>query len=225
MGLAASEGSRRSARSARLSRVIPPNALCWPAPERNKGPILEVLRRILPRRGRVLEVASGSGQHVVYFAEHLPELAFLPSDLDDRHLESIRAWIAHGALKNVESPRHLDVCSPDYGVGVVDAMIGANLLHISPWSCAEGLFDGARRHLLPGGVLALYGPFHVGGEPTAESNAAFDAELRRRDPSWGVRDVDALMPLATRAGLALRERVTMPSNNQMLIFDKPATKK
>lgn len=199
--------------------------MLWPAPERNKGPILEVLRRILPPHGRVLELASGSGQHVVFFAEHLPELTFLPSDLDPRHLESIRAWIAHRALPNVEAPRRLDVCAADYGVGNVEAMFGANLLHIAPWSCAEGVFAGARRHLLPGGVLALYGPFHVGGKPTADSNAAFDADLRARDPRWGVRDVDALGVLADHAGLVLRERVAMPANNQMLIFDKPATQK
>jgi len=205
--------------------VTPSNALCWPAPERNKGPILEVLQRILPRRGRVLELASGSGQHVVFFAEHLPELTFLPSDLDESHLESIRAWIAHHALPNVEPPQRLDVCAADYGVGSVDAIFGANLLHIAPWMCAEGVFAGARRHLLPGGVLALYGPFHVGGRPTAESNAAFDADLRRRDPRWGVRDVDAIGALAEEAGLVPRERVAMPANNQILIFDKPAAQK
>ena len=203
----------------------PPAALHWPAPERNRGPILEVLRRILPRRGRVLELASGSGQHVVFFAEHLRELVFLPSDLETRHLESVRAWTAYRALPNVAAPRQLDVCAADYGIEAVDAMFAANLLHIAPWSCAEGVFAGARRHLLPGGVLALYGPFHVGGKPTAESNAAFDADLRRRDPRWGVRDVDALGALAEHAGLVLRERVPMPANNQMLIFDKPAAQK
>jgi SAM-dependent methyltransferase len=205
--------------------MIPSNALCWPAPERNKGPILEVLQRILPRRGRVLELASGSGQHVVFFAESLPELTFLPSDLDEAHVESIRAWIAHHALANVEAPRRLDVCAADYGVGSVDAIFAANMLHIEPWSCTEGVFAGARRHLLPGGLLVLYGPFHVGGKPTAESNAAFDADLRRRDPRWGVRDVDAVGALAERAGLVCRERVPMPANNQILIFDKPAAQK
>jgi SAM-dependent methyltransferase len=206
---------------ATLARVTPRDALCWPAPERNKAAILEVLRRILPRRGRVLELASGSGQHVVYFARHLPELAFLPSDIDPRHLDSIRAWIAQTPLENVEAPRQLDVCAADYGIGEVDAIFGANLLHISPWSCSEGLFDGARRHLAAGGVLALYGPFHVGGRPTAESNATFDADLRRRDPSWGVRDVDAVTALASRAGLVLRERIDMPANNQILVYEKP----
>lgn len=204
-----------------LVAVMAP-ALSWPAPERNKVPIVDALRRVLPRHGRVLEIASGSGQHVVYFAQQLPDLRFLPSDLDDAHLDSIRAWIADSALTNVEAPRRLDVCADDYGVGHVEAMFAANLLHIAPWPVAERLFDGARRHLSPGGVLVLYGPFHIGGQPTAASNATFDADLRRRDPRWGVRDLEAVAELGTGAGLVLAERLAMPANNQLLVFRQPS---
>ena len=195
--------------------------LCWPAPERNKEPIAQVLARVLPPQGRVLELASGSGQHVAHFAQQLPHLRFLPSDLEPSHLESIRAWTAE--LDNVEPPLLLDVCVDDYGVGAVEAMFCANLLHIAPWRCAEGLFRGTRRHLLPGGPLILYGPYHIDGLPTAASNAAFDADLRQRDPSWGVRDFEAVAALARSAGLSLEERVPMPANNQLLVFRKPPT--
>lgn len=194
--------------------------LCWPAPERNKEPILQVLARVLPRQGRVLELASGSGQHVAHFAQHLPQLRFMPSDLEQSHLASIRAWTAE--LSNVEPPLLLDVCSEDYGMGAVEAMFCANLLHIAPWRCAEGLFLGTRPHLLPGGLLILYGPYHIDGRATAPSNAVFDADLRQRDPSWGVRDFEAVAALAVSAGLSLEERVPMPANNQLLIFRKPA---
>ncbi len=194
----------------------------WPAPERNKEPILAVLARVLPASGTVLELASGSGQHAVHFARHLPALRFLPSDMESEHLASIGAWVAEAALPNLEPPRQLDVCAPDYGVGEVDAIFNANLLHIAPWQCAEGLLAGARRHLRPGGVLVLYGPYHIGGQPTADSNAAFDSSLRARDPRWGVRDLEAVVELASGAGLQLEERVAMPANNQLLVFRKPA---
>jgi SAM-dependent methyltransferase len=195
--------------------------LCWPAPERNKDPILQVLARVLPPQGRVLELASGSGQHVAHFAQHLPRLSFLPSDLEQSHLASIRAWTAE--LSNVEPPVLLDVCAEDYGTGAVEAMFCANLVHIAPWRCAEGVFRGTRRHLVPGGLLILYGPYHIDGRPTAPSNAAFDADLRKRDPSWGVRDFEAVAALAESAGLGLEERVPMPANNQLLVFRKPVT--
>jgi hypothetical protein len=194
---------------------------CWPAPERNKEPILAVLARVLPAAGQLLELASGSGQHAVHFARHLPGLTLQPSDLDPEHLESIRAWVREAALPNLREPLQIDVCSSDYGVGTVDAIFNANLLHISPWECAHGLFEGARRHLRAGGPLVLYGPYHIGGQPTAPSNAAFDADLRLRDARWGVRDLEAVCALAERAGLRLVERVEMPANNQLLVFRAP----
>lgn len=192
--------------------------LSWPAPERNKEPILGVLARVLPAAGQVLELASGTGQHAVFFATHLPGLTFLPSDIEPANLESIRAWVRDAGLANLREPMPLDVGSGDWGVGKVDAIFSANLLHISPWESAVALFDGVSRHLAPSGVLVLYGPYRVGGEHTAPSNAAFDADLRQRNPRWGVRDVEAVVDLAEHAKLALAERIEMPANNQMLVF-------
>lgn len=196
--------------------------LVWGAPERNKQPIAEVLARVLPASGVLLEIASGSGQHVVHFAGRLPQLTFQPSDVDPANLSSIRAWVAEAQLSNLRAPLALDVRSGDWGVGAVDAIFNANMIHIAPWDCALGLMQGAARHLVDGGVLVLYGPFHIGGKPTAPSNAAFDADLRRRDPRWGVRDLGEVTALAEQCGLVLEERVPMPANNQTLVFRKRA---
>lgn len=194
----------------------------WPAPERNKEAILEVLRRVLPSAGRVLEISSGSGQHVMHFARHLPHLEFQPSDVDDDNLASIRAWRRDEALANVLEPVRLDVLEPAWPVGPCAAAFNANMIHIAPWACAEGLFAGLGRHLAPGGVFVLYGPFRVGGAHTAPSNEAFDADLRQRDPAWGVRDLEAVEALARAQGLVLHERVPMPANNQSLVFWRDA---
>jgi SAM-dependent methyltransferase len=191
---------------------------CWPAPERNKGPILEVLRRVLPARGVALEIASGSGQHAAYFAAQLPELVWQPSDVDEVNLASIRSWVAEAAGSNLRAPLELDVCASDWGVGLVDAVFNANMIHISPWECCAGLIAGAGRHLAPDGVLVMYGPYRVGGAHTAKSNADFDASLKARDARWGVRDCEAVAALALEEGLALEERVEMPANNQVLVF-------
>jgi SAM-dependent methyltransferase len=190
----------------------------WPAPERNKGPIVDVLRRVLPKAGRVLEISSGSGQHVVHFARQLPGLVFQPSDVDPDNLASIRAWRHDEQLANVLEPVRLDVLEESWPVGPFDAAFNANMIHIAPWACAEGLFRGVGRHLGKGGVFVLYGPFRIGGAHTAESNAEFDADLRQRDPAWGVRDLEAVEALAREQGLELRERVPMPANNQCLVF-------
>lgn len=190
----------------------------WPAPERNKGPILDVLQRVFPAAGRVLEISSGSGQHVVHFARHLPALEFQPSDIDEENLASIRAWLRDEPLDNVHQPTRLDVLDAVWPIGPIEAAFNANMIHIAPWACAEGLFAGLGRHLLPKGVFVLYGPFRIDGAHTAPSNEAFDADLRRRDPAWGVRDLEAVEALANQRGLVLTERVTMPANNQCLIF-------
>jgi hypothetical protein len=194
--------------------------LIWGAPERNKQPIFEVLARVLPASGTVLEIASGSGQHVVHFAAGMPHLTFQPSDVDPENLASIRAWSSEARLSNLRAPLELDVCAGDWGVGRVDAIFNANMIHIAPWACAIGLFRGAARHLASKGVLVTYGPYHIHGKPTSPSNAAFDEDLRRRDPSWGVRDLDAVTALAEECGLALEERIAMPANNQTLVFRK-----
>jgi hypothetical protein len=194
--------------------------LIWGAPERNKDAIFDVLSRVLPASGVVLEIASGSGQHVVHFAARLPHLTFQPSDVDPANIASIRAWSDESNLANVRSPLDLDVCAPDWGVGSVEAIFNANMIHISPWACAIGLFQGAARHLVSSGVLVLYGPFHIDGKATAPSNAVFDADLRHRDPSWGVRELGMVTALAEQNGLVLEERVAMPANNQTLVFRK-----
>ena len=193
---------------------------CWPAPERNKQPILEVLARVLPASGRLLEISSGSGQHAAFFAAALPGLELQPSDLDEANLSSIRAWVEEARLPNLRAPIALDVCRADWGVGQLDAIFNANMVHIAPIECCEGLMAGAGRHLREAGVLVVYGPFRVDGAHTAESNATFDLDLRARDPRWGVRDFEALQALGAANGLTLEERIAMPANNQCLVFRK-----
>lgn len=192
--------------------------LCWPAPERNKAPILEVLERVLPASGTLLELASGTGQHAEHFARHLRHLRYLPSDPDPENLASIRAWVSAAGLPNLLAPRALDVTSADWEVGQVAAVFNANMLHITPWACAVALFAGLSRHLADPGVVVLYGPYRIGGAHTAPSNESFDASLRERNPEWGVRDLEAVVTLAENAGLRFEARVEMPANNQSLIF-------
>jgi SAM-dependent methyltransferase len=190
----------------------------WAAPERNKRPILEVLRRVLPESGTLLEISSGTGQHAAYFARELARIAVCPSDVDPSNLSSIAAFVEEEGLPNLRAPRRIDVLEEDWGVGRVDAIFNANLIHIAPWECAEGLIRGAARHLRPEGVFVLYGPFKLEGAHTAESNAAFDADLRSRDARFGVRDAETVIERAAQAGLSFVERVAMPANNQTLVF-------
>lgn len=192
--------------------------LTWPAPERNKQPILEVLARVAPSAGKLLEIASGTGQHAAHFAAALPSLLYQPTDLDDANLASIEAWRKDAALSNLLTPLRLDVSDDAWPVDQVEVLYNANLVHIAPWECAVGLFRGAARHLAPGGVMLLYGPFRIGGAHTAPSNQSFDEDLQRRDPRFGVRALEAVVALADERGLALEERVEMPANNQSLIF-------
>ncbi|MEZ4333018.1 MAG: DUF938 domain-containing protein [Myxococcota bacterium] len=191
-----------------------------PATGRNRGPILEILTRWLDASGPcdVLEIASGTGQHAVFFAAALPQLRWQPSDRDPDALASIEAWRAEAGLSNVLAPIRLDVRDEDWGVAAVDAIFNANMIHIAPWSVAEGLFRGAGRRLRPGGLLFLYGPFRIGGRHTAPSNEAFDAGLRRRDSEWGVRDLERVVELARAAGLQPLETHDMPANNALVVF-------
>jgi SAM-dependent methyltransferase len=193
-------------------------AMTAPAVARNREPILAVLRRILPARGTVLEIASGSGEHAVHFAAALPHLTWQPADLDPDALRSIAAYRTGARLPNLLPPLALDAASPDWPVTRADAVVSINMIHIAPWSAAQGLTAGAERILAAGGVLYLYGPFKEDGQHTAPSNAAFDTSLRQRNPQWGVRDVGEIRNLAQRHGLALVERVTMPANNLSLVF-------
>jgi Protein of unknown function (DUF938) len=189
-----------------------------PAAERNRAPLLAELQRLLPAHGTALEIASGTGQHAAYFAAALPAWRWQPSDGDPRSSASISAWCE--GLANVLAPLHLDVLADTWpGVPAdVDALFCANLLHISPWSTCAALMRGAARHLSAHGLLLIYGPYIVDGETTAPSNLAFDADLRARDPAWGLRRLDDVRRQAEDAGLNLRERVVMPANNLLLVF-------
>jgi cyclopropane fatty-acyl-phospholipid synthase-like methyltransferase len=185
--------------------------------------MLEVLTRVLPEKGIVLEIGSGTGEHVVCFAKALPGLVWLPSDPDEAARASIEAWITSEGLANMRAPVALDVREAVWGVedaAPFDAMISLNMVHIAPWAAALGLLAGAGRLLGPDGVLFVYGPFMLGGTHTAASNAAFDVDLKRRDPCWGVRDVHDLVREAAPHGLKLREVVKMPANNLSLVFVK-----
>jgi hypothetical protein len=189
-----------------------------PATARNREPILAVLRRVLPASGTVLEIASGTGEHAAHFAPYFPALTWQPSDADADNLASIAAWAAASGAANIRPPILLDVTAPDWGVEGVAAILAVNMIHIAPWAAAEALMAGAGRRLPPGAPLYLYGPYKRGGQHTAPSNEAFDADLRRRDPAWGVRDLDDVVRLAAKNGLDLAEVVAMPANNLSVIF-------
>lgn len=190
---------------------------CSPAAERNKGPILEALQRLLPRDARVLEVASGTGQHAAHFAAARSDWRWQPTEADVHALPAIAAHVA--GLPNVQPPRPLDVCAPwPAELGRFDAVFCANMVHIAPWPACEALMRGAAAHLAAGGRLLLYGPFLVDGETPAPSNLAFDASLRQRDPAWGIRTLAQVCEAATQAGLGFEQRVPMPANNLLLAF-------
>jgi SAM-dependent methyltransferase len=193
-------------------------ALTSPSAGRNRQPILDVLRRVLPACGTVLEIASGSGEHAVHFAAGLPGLNWQPTDLDPGALRSIAAHRAAAELPNLLPPLELDVTWPSWPVEHADVIVSINMIHIAPWRAAQGLMAGAGRLLSPGGILYLYGPFKEGGRHIAPSNAVFDDSLRSRDPEWGVRDAGEVAALAAGQGLALVERVAMPANNLSLVF-------
>ena len=187
-----------------------------PSAERNKGPILEVVRRVLPARGVVLDLGSGSGQHVAHFAAALPSLVFQPSELDTARHPSIRAWTCE--LQNVRPPIELDMARRPWPIEAADAIICINVIHISPWRATLALMEGAGELLPSQGVVITYGPYRRGGRHTAPSNEEFDADLRSRNPEWGVRDMEEVEAAAQRAGLRLEEAVAMPANNFTLVF-------
>lgn len=193
-------------------------ALTSPSVARNRDPILSVLRRVLPPRGQVLEIASGTGEHAVFFAAALPGLTWQPSDPDPLALRSIAAHRAAAGLANLMPPVVLDAASPDWPVAHADAVVAINMVHISPWRATEGLMQGAARILPPGGILYLYGAYTENGAHTAPSNAAFDESLRARNPEWGVRAIEDVTRLAEAHGLLLLERIPMPANNLSLVF-------
>jgi SAM-dependent methyltransferase len=185
---------------------------------RNRDPILDVLRLILPPKGLVLEVASGSGEHAAYFAQNLRALDWQPSDPDQEALASATAHRAEASLSNLLPPLHLDVTAAQWPVGHADAVICCNMIHIAPWTACEGLIAGSARVLPTGGLLYLYGPYKIGGRHTAPTNQAFDERLRAQNPAWGIRDLDDVTALAARFSFALAETVPMPANNLSVIF-------
>ena len=191
-----------------------------PAAERNKDPILAVLRDTLPAQGLVLEVASGTGQHAIHFARALPSLVWQPSDPDPAARSSIEAWIAESGLPNLRPPLDLDAGAAAWPIEAADALVCINMIHIAPWDAAVGLFRGASGLLPPDGVLVLYGPFRQQGQQTAPSNEAFDAQLQQRDSAWGLRDLEAVAEEALRNGLLLDRLIEMPANNLSVVFQK-----
>jgi SAM-dependent methyltransferase len=190
------------------------------AAERNQGPILAELQRLLPPQGVALEIASGTGQHAAFFAAGLPGWRWQPTDAEPGALVSIADWCA--GLVNVLPPLQLDVLAPSWAGAPepADAVFCANMLHISPWPTCAALMRGAARHLAPAGLLLLYGPYRVDGEPTSAGNLAFDADLRARNPDWGLRRLSDVSWQAEAAGLELRERVKMPANNLLLVLTR-----
>jgi len=189
-----------------------------PAAERNREPIAAVLREALPEAGSVLEIASGTGEHALYFARQFASLSWQPSDPDPAALASIEAWSADAGLANLLAPVVLDAAAETWPVAKADAILCINMVHISPWAATEGLMRGAGRLLAPGAPLILYGPYRRAGVPTAPSNEAFDLSLQARDPEWGLRQLDAVTAEAEKSGLGFDRLVEMPANNLILVF-------
>lgn len=191
-----------------------------PATQRNRDPILAVLKRVLPETGLVLEIASGTGEHASYFASRLPQISWQPSAPMADSRRSIRAWAGDVETGNLLEPLDLDVLMDPWPIDSADAVVCVNMVHISPWRVTEGLMRGAARILPQEGILYLYGPYKIDGEHTAPSNAAFDDSLKSRDPEWGVRDLADVTAEAAANGLRHVETVAMPANNLSVIFRK-----
>jgi hypothetical protein len=208
-----------------LNRTANPSAAQHsPAAERNRTPILDLLRKILPASGQALEIASGTGQHVAHFASHMPGWVWQPSDAQADGFESIGAWCAQSGVPNVREPFLLDVMATrwlyedDEFADKFDAIFCANMLHIAPWATCAALMAGASKYMLPGGALITYGPYLERDVPTSIGNLAFDESLRQRDPAWGIRALEDVVHQAAHAGLRLSERFEMPANNLLLVF-------
>jgi len=204
-----------------MNDAIPQGARTAPSTARNRQPILDVLAPRLPDKARVLEVASGAGEHAMFLAAALPTVRWQPTDRDADALASIAAWQASARLPNLAPPLRLDAADlATWPVGPFDAVVCINMVHISPWAATEGLMAGAGRVLTPGGRLFLYGPFLEADVATAPSNLSFDESLKSRDPAWGIRDLAQVAALAKANGLAFAERIAMPANNLVAMFEK-----
>jgi hypothetical protein len=191
-----------------------------PATARNRQPILDVLQPRLPAQGLVLEIASGSGEHVVHFADALPGLVFQPSDPSAEARASIDDWVQTEGLGNVRPALALDATLENWPIERADAVLCCNMIHIAPWEAAVGLIAGAAGVMADGGTLYLYGPYRRGGRHTAPSNEAFDRDLRQRNETWGVRDLEAVASLAAAEGFGPPEIIDMPANNLSLVFKR-----
>jgi hypothetical protein len=189
-----------------------------PATARNSEPLAEVLAEELPDRGLVLEIASGSGEHAVFLARRFPALDWQPSDVDPEALASVDAWAAEAAVANLRPAIALDAAQANWPIAAADAVLCVNMVHISPWSAAVGLFTGAGRILTSGAPLVLYGPFIEPGRETAPSNLAFDQSLKQRNSEWGLRSTADLDALAADHGLRRTARHAMPANNLVLVY-------
>lgn len=190
----------------------------YPATARNRDAILDVLHGILPSSGLVLEIASGSGEHVVHFAKAFPDLTFQPSDPEDAALQSIAAWTKDSGLNNIRPPVMLDATSADWPVTTADAVLCINMIHIAPWRASEGLFRGAAKLLRAGAPLYLYGPYRRADVVTAPSNEAFDDSLKARNAEWGLRDLETVAALAREEGFSAPQITEMPANNLSVVF-------
>lgn len=190
----------------------------YPATLRNRDVILDVLRGVLPASGLVLEIASGSGEHVVHFARAFPDLTFQPSDPEDAALQSITAWAQDSGLANVRPPVVLDASSDRWPVTKANAILCINMIHISPWQATQGLIRGAAKLLPSGAPLYLYGPYRRADVVTAPSNEAFDASLKSRNPEWGLRDLETVAELARTEGFSAPAITEMPANNLSVVF-------
>lgn len=189
-----------------------------PATERNRDPIAAVLTDHLPQAGLVLEVAAGTGEHAIHFARCWPGLQWQPTDPDETALSSIAAWRDEAGLRNLLPPLQLDAAAPQWPVQAADALVCINMIHISPIASTTGLFAGARRILPQGALLALYGPFLEADVPTAAGNLAFDADLKARNPAWGLRDLAWVDGIAASQGFTRTHRLAMPANNLTVIY-------
>ncbi|MBX3184989.1 MAG: DUF938 domain-containing protein [Polyangiaceae bacterium] len=192
------------------------------AAARNSRPIGEALLELLPRGARVLELASGSGQHAHYLSQLLPEVVWQPSDPSPEALASIECYRAESHPARLLKPLQLDAAAAPWGLQALDAVVCINMVHISPWEASRGLFHGAASALAETGALITYGPYRFDGVFLAESNREFDQSLRRRNPLWGVRDVTDLKRLAAEAGLSLSEQRALPANNHLLVWRRTA---
>jgi hypothetical protein len=198
-----------------------------PATQRNREVILEVLLEVLPAKGTILEIASGTGEHAVFFAPRLKPRRWLPSDPSPLARDSVAAWMEDAGCDNLDSPIEIDASMPIWVVETtakpqtpITAMVNINMIHISPWLSCLGLMAGANRILTAGGILYMYGPYKINGQHTAPSNEAFDASLRSQNPEWGIRDLDQVIAAAKAENLNFLKTVQMPANNLSVIFEK-----